>query len=367
MTSVSIPPLRLETSGFFYVGGWMEPSIKGSPLIGQMYVEYMIPEERRHPYPLIMVHGGYQTGTNFTGTPDGREGWAQYFARRGWAVYVVDQVARGRSPNWADAHGPTDPASYSGHEFFEKRFTASGQYKLWPQAGLHTQFPGTGRPPDPVFLQFYATQYPSLSDFPKQQELNRDALVALLDRIGPSVLLTHSQSGAFGWPVADARPDLVKGIVAMEPNGPPVRNVVDGLPPPEWYQDHPVEKPYGLTMVPLTYDPPVAPDRPLRFERQGAPDRPDFVRCWLQAEPPARLTRLAGIPIVIVVCEASYHAAYDHCTSSYLAQAGVQHDFIRLEDRGLHGNGHMMMVEKNSDAIAEIVEDWLSTAVRPAK
>ena len=46
--------------------------------------------------------------------------------------------------------------------------------------------------------------------------------MALLDKIGPAILLTHSQSGAFGWPVADARPDLVKAIVAVEPNGPPV-------------------------------------------------------------------------------------------------------------------------------------------------
>ena len=48
-----------------------------------------------------MVHGGSQTGTNFTGTPDGREGWAQYFVRRGYAVYVVDGVARGRSAHWS--------------------------------------------------------------------------------------------------------------------------------------------------------------------------------------------------------------------------------------------------------------------------
>lgn len=333
-------------------------------MTGQMYVEYLVPEERLHPYPLVMVHGGYQTGTNFTGTPDGREGWAQYFARRGHAVYVVDQVARGRSPNWADAHGPTDPASRSSLNFFERRFTAPGHYGLWPQARLHTQFPGEGRAPDPTFLRFYETQFPSLSDFVKQQELNRDALVALLDRIGPSILLTHSQSGAFGWPVADSRPDLVKAIVAMEPNGPPVHNVVDGLPAPEWYEDHPFEKPYGLTMVPLTYDPPVNPDRPLRFERQALPDRPDCVRCWRQADPPAQLPRLAGIPIVIIVGEASYHAAYDHCTSAYLTQAGVQHDFIRLENLGLRGNGHMMMIEKNSDDIAAVVEDWIAATVR---
>jgi hypothetical protein len=57
--------------------------------------------------------------------------------------------------------------------------------------------------------------YPSLASFPRQQELNRDAGSALLDRIGPAILLT-SQSGTFGWLVADARPLLLKAIVAME-------------------------------------------------------------------------------------------------------------------------------------------------------
>ena len=146
----------------------------------------------------------------------------------------------------------------------------------------------------------------------------------------------------------------------MEPNGPPVRAIIDGLEQPDWYKDEDAEKPYGLGVVPLTYDPPVTPEAPLRFVRQEVPDRPDFVRCWMQAEPPAQLPRLAGIPIGIFVCEASYHAAYDHCTAAFLAQAGVPHDFIRLEDLGIQGNGHMMMIEKNSDEIAGVVERWLS-------
>ena len=61
------------------------PSVPGSPMTGQMYVEYFIPKTLTHPYPIVMIHGGSQTGTNFTGTPDGREGWAQYFVRRGHA------------------------------------------------------------------------------------------------------------------------------------------------------------------------------------------------------------------------------------------------------------------------------------------
>ena len=358
------PPLVLAKTGYFFVGGKIDTAMPGHPVVGQMYVEVMLPADMRHPHPIVMVHGGYQTGTNFTGTPDGREGWAQHFVRRGYGVYVVDQVARGRSPHWDAVHGPVDSSAKTSLNLIENRFTAPAKYASWPQSGLHTQFPGGGQAPDPVFTRFFASQFPSLSDFPKQQELNRDALVALLDRIGPAILLTHSQSGAFGWPVADARPDLVKAIIAMEPNGPPVRVVIDGLEQPDWYRDDDAEKPYGLTVAPLTYEPPVTADRPLRFVRQAAPDAAGLVRCWAQAEPAAKLPRLMGIPIGIFVAEASYHAAYDHCTSAYLAQAGVDHDFIRLEARGIRGNGHMMMLETNSDAIAQLVAEWVEEKLR---
>jgi hypothetical protein len=30
---------------------------------------------------------------------------------------------------------------------------------------------------------------------------------------------------------------------------------------------------------------------------------------------------------------------------------------------GFHGNGHMMMVEKNSDAIAQVIVEWLAKNV----
>ncbi len=306
-----------------------------------------------------MVHGGSQTGTNFTGTPDGREGWAQYFVRRGHAVYVVDQVARGRSAHFSQSQGPVQAANL---QRTEQRFVAPRRFKSWPQAKKHSQWPGSGRPGEASFDAFYATQFPSLDSYPKQQEINRDAMIALLDEIGPAILLVHSQSGAFAWPVADARPKLVKAIVAIEPNGPPVYET-DFTGAPDWFADVGARKTSGLGMVPLAYDPPLKRGEQLSFVRQDKPDAPGLVRGWLQAEPARRLPNLAGVPILILVAEASYHAAYDHATSAYLTQAGVPNDFVRLEDIGIRGNGHMMMLEKNSDAIAAVIGDWLKTAL----
>src|SRR5689334_18029865 len=99
-------PLVLARDGHFYVNG-KATSVNGREYIsGQMYVEVRVPANRTKPYPIIMVHGGTMSGTNFTGTPDGREGWAQYFVRQGYAVYVVDQPGRGRSGYLAAEYGP---------------------------------------------------------------------------------------------------------------------------------------------------------------------------------------------------------------------------------------------------------------------
>ena len=105
-----------------------------------MFVEYQIPAKVTAPYPIVMIHGQFQNGSNFLGTPDDREGWAEYFVRRGFAVYVVDQAARGRSAYNAAADGPLTMAPV---ETIERQFTGIEKYNLWPQAHLHTQWPGT--------------------------------------------------------------------------------------------------------------------------------------------------------------------------------------------------------------------------------
>jgi len=352
-------PLAIAKQGYFFVGGSIDKMIEGSPTVGHMYVEFQLPEKLAHPYPVVMIHGGGQTGTNFTGTPDGREGWAQYFLRRGYAVYVVDQVARGRAAQWSHANGPV---SGSNLQRLEQRFVAPEKFNLWPQAHMHSQWPGKGEPGDSTFDQFYASQFPSLVDFPLQQSLNTTAAVALLDRIGPAVVLIHSQSGAFAWPIADARPNLVKAIVAVEPNGPPAHDV-DFKGAPDWFADNAHLKAYGLVDIPLTYDPPVSEASPLAFVREDKPEKADFVHCWAQKEPARKLVNLQNTPTLVVTSEASYHAPYDHCTVRYLAQAGVKSTHVRLGDVGIHGNGHMMMLERNSDAIAKVMVDWLDRAL----
>src|ERR1700746_2794747 len=82
--------LALSAFGNFYVGGSYDKAHAAHHHVGQMYVQYLIPAELKHPFPIVLVHGGDQTGTGFISTPDGRPGGAQYFARLGHGVYVVD-------------------------------------------------------------------------------------------------------------------------------------------------------------------------------------------------------------------------------------------------------------------------------------
>ena len=348
-------PLVIARQGYLFAGGTYSTVNEQEVMSGQLYAEFQIPADQRHRWPVVMVHGGGQSGTNFTGTPDGREGWAQFFLREGYAVYVVDQAGRGRAAHQADLYPPLGTVRLAGAQ---ERFAAPERYNQWPQARLHTQWPGEGKPGDPVFDQFYASQMPSIRDFTFQQRVNRDALLALLEEIGPAILLTHSQSGAFGWPVADARPDLVKAMVAVEPNGPP------------FFQGDEAAtraRPWGPTGVPLAYSPPAADASELAIVRQETPDGPDLARCWAQKEPARTLPNLQQVPIMILTGEASYHAPYDHCTVKLLAQAGVQTTFIKLADIGLLGNGHMMMLEKNNLEIAAVMTDWLDKTLPGGK
>src|SRR5262249_56565506 len=112
----------------------------------------------------------------------------------------------------------------------ELQFPAIETVGTWPQAKKPTQWPGDGpnkgRKGDPIFDAFYATQVETLSSNEETQRRNQDAGAALLDKIGPAIVLTHSQSGPFGWLIADARPQLVKAIIALEPSGPPFANAI---------------------------------------------------------------------------------------------------------------------------------------------
>jgi pimeloyl-ACP methyl ester carboxylesterase len=341
--------------GYFYVGGHYVGEPGKEIMQGQIYVEVLAPKDVRRPYPLVLIHGAGQTATNWMGTPDGRKGWAEYFVEQGYIVYMIDQPMRGRSA-YHPEDGKTRMFTAKGEQF---QFTAIETDGNWPQAKKHTQWPGDGankgRKGDPIFDAFYATQVETVMDADITQQRNKDAGAALLDKIGPAIVLTHSQSGPYGWLIADARPQLVKAVIGIEPAGPPFEATIIGTGR---------TRPWGPTDIPLTYDPPVKDPSEIAIEREAKPDGPDLFTCWMQKAPARQLTNLKNIPMMITAAEASYHQVYDHCTAKYLAQAGVKTEYIRLQDKGVHGNGHMVMIEKNNLDVAKVVDDWVVKNVK---
>lgn len=191
----------------------------------------------------------------------------------------------------------------------------------------------------------------------EQERTMRAAGITLLDKIGPAVLIAHSQAGAFGWSWADARPELVKAMVQIEPKGPPFGESVTSF-------SSSITRPWGLTSLPLTFSPaPTDVAAPLSIDIVPSNSMDSF-DCIIQAEPVRQLINLKQIPVLIVTGEASYHAMYDHCTFEFLKQAGCEKlEHMKLADLGIHGNGHLLFLEKNSDDIAEIIEKWIGRSV----
>ncbi|KAK0206197.1 Alpha/beta hydrolase family-domain-containing protein [Desarmillaria ectypa] len=338
----------LHYRSYFYVGQSYETQNGSTIAHGAMYVEHLVPARITQPFPIVFIHGHGMTGTNLLATIDGEPGWADYFLGEGYELYLVDAPSRGRS---AWQQGIDGPQSTFDTTYVESRFTATERYNIWPQAALHTQWPGTGSVGDPIFDNFYAATVPSLVSELESSEKIKVAGSALLDQIGPAIIMVHSQSGSFGWILADARPSLVQAVIALEPIGPPFMNAV--FPPLA------AARPYGITESPLQYSPPInSPDELVRDLVYH--DTSVNVFCYHQASPARQLVNLIGIPTLMVTSESSYHALYDNCTANYLVQAGVAVDHINLVGVGIHGNGHMMFMERNRQQIArDVIQKWL--------
>jgi pimeloyl-ACP methyl ester carboxylesterase len=371
----AVPPATIPTiatanvarEGHFYVGGHYVGESGKEIMFGAMYVEAMVPKNIRHPYPVIFICGGAgQTAVTELQTPDGRPGWAYDFVNMGYTVYVMDYPGRGRSlfyPNLAADEKLSQPrTSPLMEEVWSGGRPPSTPQRTWPQYSKQTQWPGDGpkkgKMGDPVFDAFAKTEIPIVQGG-NVEKLTTDALVQLLDLIGhPVILLIHSGLAVSGWELADARPKLIKGIVAAEPVAPPIENAERGAtatgPGRLW----------GVTNLPVHYDPPIQDASELQTVRQDKADAPDLIPCWIQKEPSHKLVNLQGIPVLDVSGEASYHRPYAHCVAKWLNQAGVKTTYVNLEDVGLPGNGHMMLTEKNSTAIAKYLESWIEKNVR---
>src|SRR5690349_11668432 len=108
------PSLDIAEWSHFFVGVERVKLARGTVVNGaQMYVEYQIPARVRHPYPVVLVHGGGGQGTDWMTTPDGRPGWATMLLEEGFKVYVVDRPGQGRPPYHPYLNGYFEPQAWT--------------------------------------------------------------------------------------------------------------------------------------------------------------------------------------------------------------------------------------------------------------
>lgn len=319
-------PLQLTDEGIFFVGGRSVtsnfpgvspagPVKPGTVVVDQMYVHYRIPATLTSKVPIVLVHGGGLTGASWETTPDGREGWATYFARKGFAVYVVDTPGRGRSGfnasaiNQARAESDTNRLPPSVLQVTGE--LAWALFRFGPSYGsahANGQFPTT------AMAAFAAQGVPfaeamleggGMATAPR-------ALAALLDRIGPAIVMVHSLAGPFADALVELRPQLVKAVVNIEG----AQNVVPTDKQIAAYRGIPVLELFGDHL-----DAPVFTAKPRHEARKAVV---------------ARINQ----------------------------NEGGRATLLRLPEVGIHGNSHMLMQDRNNLQVADHVLGWLSSQLR---
>jgi len=271
----------------------------GDYQVEQMYVQYFLPKNPRGRLPLLMWHGGGLTGVTWETTPDGREGWLNMFVRKGWDVYISDAVERGRSGFASPDVWPGEPVFLTYADPFERFRIGAGEGSWSPDPAKQKLMPS---------VQFPVDAYANYMKQTVPRWLSTDdaviaGYIALVDKVCPCVLLTHSQGGGFGFKVAEARPEKVRGIVAVES---------------------------------------------------------------ASAGNPAKAAALKNIPVLMMFGDNvdlhSRWVAYRKLDLDYAAAvraAGGKVDVINLPDAGITGNSHMVMMDRNNGAVADVIQMWL--------
>src|SRR6266481_1897540 len=285
-------------------GGISQP---GTITVNQMYVQYRIPKTVSGP-AIVMVHGSGHTGATYETTPDGREGWATYFARKGFPVYVVDHSGRGRS-----GFNPTviNRARAESNAALLPDIQIAPRERAWYffriGATYPTPFPGSQFPIE-AFDQYTAQLVPNAeATLPGAGANTVQALGALLDKIGPAVVMVHSQSGAYGMDLVRARAVKMLGLVNVEGNCAPVT------------ADEVVKIFSKVPLLSVWGD-----------NSRGAPG-------------PNGDERRDG-------CAATVNA---------IKSVGGSAKFLLLPEAGHKGNSHMLMMDKNNLEIADLIIGWL--------
>lgn len=202
----AVPPISIAKQGAFEAGGTVLREGDRTLSCDHGYVEYQIPVRAR-PVGLFLWHSS--SAKVWQSRWDGEEGYQSIFLRRGFPVYLWDGPRVGRG-NWGCASYTYKPSV--GQD--QQNFVA---WRLGPK--YPDFFPGVQFPTKDAAAWDQATRarYDEF-DTIENAQLEADAAVKAIDRIGPTVLVTNSAGGLRGL-LAALKTANVKAIVAYENPG----------------------------------------------------------------------------------------------------------------------------------------------------
>lgn len=332
-------PMVIADQGSFAVGGatvkhegtfsqtnFLAP--EGQTAYGDhAYVFYQKPMDAK-PYPLVFQHGGAQTKRTWESTPDGRDGFQNIFLKKNFSVYLLDQPRMGEAGLATKADDGENP--WAGNPLYADK-TLFLLSRVGDENGVfaNSQFPNDSESVE----AFQRSWNPYSGEL--DNDLNAEALAKLLEKIGPSVVVTHSMGGTIGWRTPFYT-DNVKAIVAYEPGGTPFIFPEDDMPSP----------------IQTTF-------APLGATAMGVPQE--------------IFDKLTRFPIILyygdfIPDEMTEAVGPDKWRSEFaMAQQfvatvnrhGGDATIVHLPEIGITGNSHFLMAEKNNQQLANLMEDWL--------
>ncbi|MEM7708714.1 MAG: alpha/beta fold hydrolase [Pseudomonadota bacterium] len=194
--TASAPPYTNNQNGHYH----LNPAYVQAFLVGQAE-------------NLVLVHGGGFTGSMWESTPDARPGWLQHSVAAGFNTYVIDNVGRGRA-GWSatdlDALGP--PITRTEEEAWELFRLGENSGYADRVAFENQRFPTADL--DNLTVHFVPRWLDHKSE-------SAAALLALLERIGPSIVVAHSQGTECVFEAVERNADQFKALVLVEPSAVP--------------------------------------------------------------------------------------------------------------------------------------------------
>lgn len=333
-------PLVISKQGSFFYGGQtitgpgaFDPSnlVKNAGdifSVDSSYAFFQIPVDTRR-LPIVMWHGGGQTGKTYEDF-EGRDNYQSILLRRGWNVYTIDASRRGK----AGVNSFTGPlgtllGKQVGPPITIRYGIRAGflAFRLgnWPDSGpsyfADVQFPRTEYALEQLAAQTIAF-YPEDGDIPG----NGAAQVPLFNKIGPSVLVTHSSSGGPGWYSAMGSANI-RAIVCYEPGPNPKLFVFpEGEPGPPGTAIVPLSDFLKLTKIPIQI---------VYGDNMPKVGGNQFQQLWRKTVDTAR----------------SFAAAIN--------RHGGDAQVLELPEAGLRGNTHFPFADLNNEAVADILSKYL--------